>query len=143
MKKAFLTIKGLTVGASRTEFEYEIPVSDAEGILKMCDGHLVEKNRIIVEHEGATWEVDEFLGENAGLIIAEIELGSEDESFPRPDWLGAEVTGEVRYYNSRLAEHPYGLHVRTRSYPYPFFAGFGLSMLGLHGQIRRVCDCRE
>ena len=105
--KAFLTIKSVTQGASRAEFEYEIPVPDAEQLMKLSDGPIIQKNRYVIVHEGSTWEVDEFLGDNAGLVIAEIELKSEDQSFSRPPWLGAEVTHDRRYYNSSLAGHPY------------------------------------
>ena len=105
--KAFLTIKGVTQGASRAEFEYEIPVSDAQQLIKLSDGTIIQKNRYVIVHEGSTWEVDEFLGDNAGLVLAEIELKSEDQPFSRPAWLGAEVTHDRRYYNSSLASHPY------------------------------------
>jgi CYTH domain-containing protein len=106
-EKAFLTIKGVSVGASRAEFEYEIPASDAEQLLKLCDGPVIEKIRRVIQLEGATWEVDEFLGENAGLVVAEIELHSEDQAFDRPEWLGEEVTHDSRYFNSCLATHPF------------------------------------
>jgi adenylate cyclase len=105
--KAFLTIKGVTQGATRAEFEYEIPVADAEHLLKLSDGPIVQKNRHVIVHEGSTWEVDEFLGDNAGLVVAEIELSSEDQQFSRPPWLGMEVTHDSRYFNSNLARHPY------------------------------------
>jgi adenylate cyclase len=105
--KAFLTIKGVPRGATRAEFEYAIPVSDAEQLLKLSDGPIIEKNRHLLVHDGSTWEVDEFLGDNAGLVLAEIELTSEDQSFSRPPWLGTEVTHDLRYYNSSLAAHPY------------------------------------
>jgi CYTH domain-containing protein len=105
--KAFLTIKSVTRGASRAEFEYEIPVTDAEQLLKLSDGPILEKNRHVIVHDGFTWEVDEFLGDNAGLVVAEIELTSEDQAFSRPPWLGREVTHDSRYYNSNLAAHPY------------------------------------
>jgi adenylate cyclase len=105
--KAFLTIKGLTRGASRAEFEYEIPMPDAQQLLKLSDGPIIKKNRHVIVHDGSTWEVDEFLGDNAGLILAEIELKSEDQPFSRPPWLGTEVTHDRRYYNSSLASHPY------------------------------------
>lgn len=107
--KAFLTIKGLTQGASRAEFEYEIPIADAEQLMKLSDGPIIQKNRHVVVHDGSRWEVDEFLGDNAGLVLAEIELSSEDQDFSRPSWLGAEVTHDRRYYNSNLASHPYRL----------------------------------
>ena len=105
--KAFLTIKSVTTGPTRAEFEYEIPVVDAEQLLKLADGPIIEKNRHVVVHEGSRWEVDEFFGDNAGLVMAEIELGAEDQPFSRPSWLGAEVTYDSRYYNSNLASHPY------------------------------------
>ena len=104
----FLTVKGLTKGATRAEFEYQIPAADAEQLLKLCDGPLVQKIRRIIVHEGSTWEVDEFLGENADLVVAEIELKTETQAFARPAWLGIEVTDDPRYFNSSLATHPYG-----------------------------------
>jgi adenylate cyclase len=105
--QAFLTIKGVTRGASRAEFEYEIPVVDGEQLLKLCEGPVIEKIRRVIVHEGARWEVDEFLGDNAGLVVAEIELESEDQVFARPEWLAEEVTHDSRYFNSSLASHPY------------------------------------
>jgi CYTH domain-containing protein len=105
--KAFLTIKGISRGATRAEFEYGIPVADAEQLLKLCDGPIIEKNRYVIEHAGSTWEVDEFLGDNAGLVVAEIELQTEDQQFDRPPWLGVEVTRDQRYFNSNLVTHPY------------------------------------
>jgi adenylate cyclase len=105
--KAFLTIKGATRGASRAEFEYGIPAGDAEQLLKLSDGPIIQKNRYVITHAGSKWEVDEFLGENAGLSVAEIELTSEDQSFARPPWLGREVTDDSRYFNSSLASNPY------------------------------------
>ncbi|HEY6924425.1 MAG TPA: CYTH domain-containing protein [Steroidobacteraceae bacterium] len=104
---AFLTVKSAPQGVTRAEFEYEIPVADAEQMLKLSDGPLIEKNRHVIMHDGAKWEVDEFLGDNAGLVVAEIELTSENQSFSRPAWLGREVTDDRRYYNSNLAAHPY------------------------------------
>lgn len=105
--RAFLTIKGLTTGASRPEFEYEIPVRDAEELLTLCDGPLVRKRRHIVIHDGDRWEVDEFTHENAGLVVAELELESENQPFARPPWLGEEVTNDPRYLNSNLAVTPF------------------------------------
>ena len=105
--QVFLTVKGLTQGASRAEFEYEIPLTDAEELLKLSDGPIIEKTRYVVVHEGSKWEVDEFEGDNSGLVVAEIELQSQDEQFSRPPWLGREVTDDNRYYNSSLASHPY------------------------------------
>ena len=105
--RAWLTVKGASTGATRAEFEYEIPPADAEQLLALCDGPLVRKLRRVVVHAGSTWEVDEFLGENAGLVVAEIELPSEDAPFEPPPWLGAEVTHDPRYFNSNLAAQPF------------------------------------
>jgi CYTH domain-containing protein len=105
--RAFLTIKGATQGATRAEFEYEIPLADAQALLALCDGPLVDKVRHEVVHEGHTWEVDEFLGDNAGLIVAEVELAHEDQDVSLPSWVGREVTEDARYYNSNLASRPY------------------------------------
>ena len=105
---AFLTIKGVSVGPSRAEFEYEIPVADAELLLTLSDGPTIEKTRHVIELDDATWEVDEFLGENSGLVVAEVELQSEGQIFARPEWLGEEVTHDPRYFNSSLATHPFG-----------------------------------
>ena len=104
---AWLTVKGASAGATRAEFEYAIPLADAQALLGLCDGPLVRKRRRVVVHAGATWEIDEFEGDNAGLVVAEIELGSEDEAFEPPSWLGAEVTHDARYFNSNLAASPY------------------------------------
>jgi CYTH domain-containing protein len=104
---AFLTVKGISKGATRSEFEYAIPANDARQLLELADGPVIEKVRRIVEHEGSRWEVDEFFGDNAGLVVAELELESEAQAFERPQWLGREVTGDSRYYNSNLAAHPY------------------------------------
>jgi adenylate cyclase len=104
----YLTIKGNSQGISRLEFEYPIPADDAEDLLdQLCEHPLVEKIRHLVDYEGFQWEIDEFLGENAGLFIAEIELEDEDQPFPRPPWLGEEVSGDRRYYNSNLRENPF------------------------------------
>lgn len=104
---AFLTIKGVNVGATRAEFEYPIPLADAEALLSLCDGPLIEKTRYLLDHAGTRWELDVFAGDNAGLVVAEVELASEDQAFARPDWLGVEVTQDARYFNSNLAVHPY------------------------------------
>jgi CYTH domain-containing protein len=106
--RAVLTIKGKTTGAARGEWEYDIPIADATELLDgLCEQPQVEKIRHRIEHAGHTWEVDEFLGLNAGLFVAEIELGAEDEAFEKPDWIGVEVTGDKRYYNSSLIRQPY------------------------------------
>ena len=105
---AVITIKSKATGASRGEWEYPIPVADAAELLdRLCEQPLVEKTRHRISHAGHVWEVDEFAGENAGLVVAEIELGAEDESFDKPDWIGREVTGDKRYYNSSLIRLPY------------------------------------
>ena len=106
-EEAWLTIKGLTTGRSRAEFEYPIPIADAEQLLKLCESPPLEKLRHIVSIGGKYWEVDQFLGENAGLVVAEIELASEDEAFEKPSWLGPEVTEDRRYFNSQLVSLPY------------------------------------
>lgn len=106
-EQGYLTIKGVTTGASRSEFEYEIPLVDAQQLLALCDGPLIEKYRRDVHYEGMLWEVDEFLGENKGLVVAEIELESESQTFAKPDWVGVEVTSDARYYNSNLSLSPF------------------------------------
>jgi CYTH domain-containing protein len=106
-QQAWLTIKGASTGAVRAEFEYPIPLSDAEQLLTLCDGPLVRKLRRRVQHAGHTWEIDEFQGDNAGLVVAEIELPAADAAFERPGWLGAEVTHDPRYFNSNLASAPF------------------------------------
>ena len=106
--KAWLNLKAKRSGLSRLEFEYEIPRADADEILdELCKGPRVEKYRHEVRIGPHVWEVDEFLGDNRGLVVAEIELGDEAESFARPDWLGEEVTHEERYYNYNLVTRPY------------------------------------
>ena len=105
--KGYLTIKGIAIGASRMEFEYEIPRQDADALLEICEKPLIEKNRYKIMHGGFVWEVDEFFGENQGLIVAEIELENEDQYFSKPDWVGKEVTGDSRYFNANLIKNPY------------------------------------
>jgi len=105
---AWLTIKARVAGASRAEFEYPIPLHDAETLLaELALPGRIEKHRHHVMVDGLRWEIDEFLADNAGLVVAEIELPSEDAVFDRPEWLGNEITHESRYYNSALAQHPY------------------------------------
>jgi adenylate cyclase len=106
-EQAYMTIKGKSVGATRGEWEYPIPLADANELLALCEQPLVEKYRRRIEFSGNVWEVDEFLGANQGLVVAEIELASEDQPFDRPDWIGAEVTHDPRYYNSSLVRKPY------------------------------------
>jgi len=106
--KGYLTVKGITVGASRLEFEYEIPVADAGELLdNLCEKPLIEKQRYKLDHGGLTWEIDVFFGDNEGLIVAEVELQSEDQVFERPDWVADEVTSDPRYYNANLISNPY------------------------------------
>ena len=102
-----LTIKSKTKGITRNEFEYAIPAQEAKELLMLCSGPLIEKTRYRIPQENRTWEIDVFEGDNDGLIIAEIELTSEDDYFVKPQWLGEEVSGDSRYYNSNLATHPY------------------------------------
>ena len=105
---AWLTIKGATAGWTRAEYEYPIPVAEACELLDtLCIRPLVAKTRYEVRHGGHLWQVDEFHGANAGLVVAEIELGREDEAFERPPWLGAEVSGDARYFNVNLVNHPF------------------------------------
>jgi adenylate cyclase len=107
--QAWLTIKGPTTGITRSEFEYEIPGADGVTLLESL-GHqpIIDKTRYRIAHGDHVWEVDEFHGANQGLVVAEIELASEDEAFERPDWLGKEVSGDPRYFNSNLIAHPFG-----------------------------------
>ena len=105
--QGFLTIKGINEGLTRLEFEYDIPAEDAAGLLELCEKPLIEKNRSKIELNGLTWEVDEFFGDNAGLIVAEVELESEDQTFEKPSWVGEEVSGDPRYYNSNLIQNPF------------------------------------
>ena len=106
-EKGFITIKGISVGATRAEYEYEIPVSEAEELLNHFSGSELSKKRFKILFEGKLWEVDEFLGDNEGLIVAEIELQTEDEMFSKPHWIDVEVTSEEKYYNSNLTLNPY------------------------------------
>lgn len=106
-ERAWLNIKSAELGIQRAEFEYDIPADDARSMLAtLCDGR-VEKVRHIVTIDGVVFEIDEFEGDNAGLIVAEVELDAPDAAFPRPDWLGAEVSALARYYNVNLITHPY------------------------------------
>lgn len=106
-EQAFLNLKSRELGHTRQEFDYEIPVVDAEALLQLCTGGLIDKIRHYVRRGAHLWEIDEFLGDNAGLFVAEIELKSADEAFERPAWISAEVTDAQRYYNLALAERPY------------------------------------
>ncbi len=104
----YLNIKGISVGACRSEYEYEILLSDADEMLdNLCLQPLIEKKRSEIAFEGLVWEVDEFEGANQGLIIAEVELETEDQFFAKPDWIGEQITGDPRYYNANLIAHPF------------------------------------
>lgn len=105
--QGFLTIKGESVGATRAEFEYPIPLADAQALLALCEGPLIDKTRYRLPYAGLVWEVDVFAADNAGLVLAEVELPHEDAVFQRPDWVGAEVTDDARYFNSNLAQQPF------------------------------------
>lgn len=106
--KAFMTVKGPTVGVTRMEFEYEIPYADCvEMLTHLAEQPVIEKVRYKIAMNGLVWEVDEFFGVNEGLIVAEVELQSEDQEFMKPEWVGEEVSGDPRYYNSNLVAHPY------------------------------------
>lgn len=107
--KGFITIKGIgsDSGASRYEWEKEIPVNEIEELLKICEPGVIDKTRYLVKAGNHTFEVDEFYGENQGLVVAEVELTREDELFEKPSWLGDEVTGDVRYFNSMLMKMPF------------------------------------
>lgn len=107
-RRAWVTIKGPQSGLARPEFEYEIPPDDADGLLGLCRGRLVEKLRHRVPVADHVWEIDEFRGANSGLVVAEIELRAGDEQFDRPDWLGEEVSGDPRYLNANLSVRPFG-----------------------------------
>lgn len=108
-ERAFLTVKSSVNGVTRQEYEYEVPLGDAEEMLQLCEGPCIEKHRYLLPAGDGRhlWEVDVFHGANEGLVVAEIELASEDEPFPRPEWLGEEVSSDARYFNCNLAEHPY------------------------------------
>lgn len=107
--KGYITVKGIgnASGTTRFEWEKEIPVGEAEELLAICELGVIDKTRYLVEQGAHTFEVDEFYGDNEGLIVAEVELGSDDEDFLKPEWLGEEVTGEDKYYNAMLSRHPY------------------------------------
>jgi adenylate cyclase len=106
-EKGFLTIKGITIGATRPEYEYEIPINDAKELLEHFSISELSKIRYKINFDNKTWEIDGFLGDNDGLIIAEIELTSEDEKFLIPEWVEIEVTEQEKYYNSNLTVEPY------------------------------------
>ena len=106
--KAYITIKNATIGFARNEYEYESPIADAESMLSnTCQQPIIDKTRYVLEHNGFIWEVDEFHGDNAGLVVAEIELKDKNTKFDLPDFVGKEVTGDARYYNACLFKNPY------------------------------------
>jgi CYTH domain-containing protein len=106
--KGFLTIKGITIGATRKEYEYEIPTVDANEMLdELCEKPIIEKTRYKIDVDNLTWEVDEFHGVNDGLVVAEVELESEEQTFDKPSFVGEEVTGQTKYYNMMLLKNPY------------------------------------
>lgn len=108
-KSGFITIKGIgnDSGASRFEWEKEIPVNEVEELLKICEPGVIDKTRYEIKLSNHTFEVDEFYGENEGLVVAEVELNDEHESIEKPSWVGEEITGDIKYYNSMLMKHPY------------------------------------
>lgn len=108
-EKGFITIKGIgsASGVSRYEWEMEIPLAEALELLQICEPGVIDKTRYLIEDGRHTFEVDEYYGDNEGLIVAEVELSSENEAFDKPEWLGDEVTGNAKYYNSMLAKNPY------------------------------------
>jgi adenylate cyclase len=110
-RKGMLTVKGSTSkdGTTRFEWEMEIPIDEAKALLKLCEEGIIEKYRYEIPYKNLLFEVDEFLGDNQGLFLAEVELSSADQLVDKPDWLGNEVTGEIRYYNSQLSKIPYSV----------------------------------
>ena len=105
--RAFLTIKSAEKGISRSEFDFPIPIGEAEALFPLCEGGVIDKVRYLVPVEDVTFEIDVFSGANTGLIVAELELNSEAQTFPVPEWLGDEVSGDPRYFNAALSRHPY------------------------------------
>jgi len=106
--QGYITIKGITVGAARAEYEYEIPLADANQMLDtLCERPIVEKTRYRIPQDDIVWEIDEFAGDNRGLIVAEVELKDEHQNYPKPAWLGEEVTGDPRYFNANLVAKPF------------------------------------
>ena len=106
-KIGLITVKGETINSTRKEYEYQIPIEDAEELLELCEKPIIEKTRFEIIHNQKVWEIDEFRGINEGLIVAEIELEDENEELEFPLWIGEEVTSDARYYNANLIAHPY------------------------------------
>lgn len=114
--QAWLNIKSTTIGCRRLEFEYEIPLQDAlEMLAALQQGPLIVKTRHLLRHGEHLWEIDEFQGDNSGLIVAEIELTNPEEVFLKPAWLGKEVTDDIRYYNTQLSQHPFKVWLNTQA----------------------------
>lgn len=107
-ERGAITIKGANSGASRSEWEYQIPSDDADAMLAICEGPILDKTRYLIDVAGRTWEVDVFAGANDGLVMAEVELDAEDAVVELPSWAGLEVTDDPRYYNANLSRHPMG-----------------------------------
>lgn len=106
--RGYLTVKGISQGAARVEYEYKIPKAEADAMLdNLCEQPLIIKRRFKIDFKGFVWEVDEFFGDNQGLIIAELELENEDQVFTKPEWIGEEVTGDPKYFNANLIHCPY------------------------------------
>ncbi len=127
---AFLTIKGVNVGATRAEYEYPVPLIDCNAMLDtLAEKPLIEKKRYKIRHGGLTWEIDEFFGDNLGLIVAEVELQREDQLFDMPDWIGEEVTTDPRYFNSNLVKHPFTQWQRAKIVPRAEFRVFGQGVI--------------
>lgn len=116
--ESFLNVKSREPGPSRQEFDYPIPLADADALLKLCAGGRIDKHRHYVTHADHLWEVDEFQGDNAGLVVAEIELDAVDETFEHPAWLGGEVTDFTRYFNLALAARPYAVWSDAERHPF-------------------------
>lgn len=108
-EQGFITVKGMSQQNARAEFEYEIPYADALQLIELCEQPIIEKTRYEVLVHGNCWEIDVFTGENAGLIVAEIELESQEQAFVRPTWLGKEVSDDARYFNASLITYPFGM----------------------------------
>jgi adenylate cyclase len=104
---AFITIKGKRINTARPEFEYEIPLNDAESILKLSKTSIIKKTRFTVNHQGQIWEIDQFEGDNQGLVIAEIELKQKDKAIGLPNWIGTEISNDERFYNLSLSSNPF------------------------------------
>ncbi len=106
-KRAWITIKGESIGMSRAEFEYDIPFEEGSSLIGLCEKPIIDKKRYIIKTNEVIWEIDEFAGLNSGLTIAEVELENEEKTFDLPEWLGKEVTGDPKYYNSSLIKNPF------------------------------------